>query len=88
MAAVGAEARGHINRHQRTRPLALALPQQGFDRLSRRPPLAAAQQGIDPEGGTAWIGAGLQPGNAKPQGVAQVGGAERLVALKRAPDGR
>ena len=38
-------------------PLALALVQQGFDRLSRRPPLADAQQGIDPEGATAGIGA-------------------------------
>ena len=69
-------------------PLALALPQQGFDRLTRCSPLADAQQGIDPEGGTAGIGAGLQPGDAKPQGVAQMGCAKWFVALKRAPNGR
>ena len=85
-AGVAAKARGAIHRHQGVGPLGLALGQQGFDGGAGGAALADPEQGVDPQGFAAGLRRLLQPGDPKPEAVAQMALAEWLIALKRAPD--
>ena len=85
-AAVGAEARGYIHRHQGGGLQPLPLRQQGFNGGSGGAPLADAKQGVDPQGrplGRRWL---RQPLDAQPERMAPMAGGERFVPAKWTPN--
>ena len=86
-AAVGAEARGYIHRHQGGGLQPLPLRQQGFDGGPGGAPLADAKQGVDPQGwplGRRWL---RQPLDAQPERMAPMAGGERFVLAEWTPNG-
>ena len=84
-AAVGAEAAGHIDRHQGAAVHPAPLLQQPADPCFQRPVLADAEQRVDPDRRIVGGWCLLQGGDAEPAGMAPVGLGERFAPLERTP---
>ena len=86
LAAIGAESGGAVDGDQAMRLLPLALQEQFLELSPRRPALADAKEGIDPDGWIPGLGGRFELGDPQPEGLAQVAFGEGFAPLKGAPD--